>query len=163
MRQKGGPNMTFKIVSHDTKRAAIFRSVQLDTSRDTAILIRQSKRGSDAEHYESRLLQESLIPFVMAARQEFDLTHVRIFDEGAGVSGTKGPDKRKKLRSMLENIVSNLIGDIVLARADRLFRDKHFANVSSFTSLAEKMGIKVIVPQTQGAIVYDLGRTKDLQ
>src|SRR5437016_5485928 len=140
-----------------------YSSATLDLSRDTAILIRQSRRGSHIAHYESRLLQESLIPFVMEARGESDLLHVRIFDEGSGVSGTKGPDKRKKLRGLLEDMVNDVIGDIVVARADRLFRDKHFSNVSTFTSLAEQMGIKVVVPRTQGIIVYNFRNTKDLQ
>ena len=109
------------------------------------------------------MLQESLIPFVKLARKEDDLTHIRIYDEGAGVSGTKGFDKRKKLRTLLEDIVSNYIGDVVLARPDRLFRDKHFQNVSTFTSLAEKMGIKVIVPTDRGIIKYDFTIYDDLQ
>src|SRR5260370_14551643 len=114
--------MAFKIVTQDSKRTMFHKDVSLDTSRGTAILIRQSRRGSDVAHYESRLLQESLIPFVMEARCEDDLSHVRIFDEGAGVSGTKGIYNRKKVRSMMDDIVHGLIRDVVLARADRLFR-----------------------------------------
>lgn len=53
-----------------------------------------------------------------------------------------------------------MIGSIVVARADRLFRDKHFRNVSMFTELAEKRRIVVIVP---GRAVYDFTKTKDLQ
>jgi hypothetical protein len=154
---------TFKIVTQEAKRTTFHSNVHLDTSRNTAILIRQSKRGSDAEHYESRLLQESLIPFVMAARGEEDVTHIHIFDEGAGVSGRLGVDKRQKLKELHIEIEDDVIGDVVLARADRLFRDKHFANVSTFTQLAEKKQIKVIVPQTQGAIVYDFSVFNDLQ
>src|SRR5712692_10566537 len=112
--------MAFKIVTADSKRTMFRKDVRLDTSRDTAILIRQSRRGSEVAHYESRLLQESLIPFIMAARGENDLTHIRIYDESAGISGTKGPDKRKKLRGLLEDLVSGLVGDIIVARADRL-------------------------------------------
>jgi hypothetical protein len=153
----------YKIITQDTKRTTFHSNVQLDTSRNTAILIRQSKRGSDAEHYESRLLQESLIPFVMAARGEYDLTHIHIFDEGAGVSGRLGVDKRKKLKELHIEIEDDLIGDVVLARPDRLFRDKHFANVATFTQLAERKRIKVIVPQNQGAIVYDFTKFQDLQ
>ncbi len=153
----------YKIVTQDAKRTTFHSTVQLDTSRNTAILIRQSKRGSDAEHYESRLLQESLIPFVIAARGEYDLTHIHIFDEGAGVSGRLGVDKRKKLKELHIEIEDDLIGDVVLARPDRLFRDKHFANVATFTQLAERKEIKVIVPQTLGAIVYDFTRFQDLQ
>src|SRR3989442_804773 len=138
--------MAFKIVTQDAKRSTFYSNVQLFTKRNTAILIRQSKRGSDAEHYEGRLLQESLRPFVMQARGEDDDSHIHIFDEGAGVSGRLGIDKRKKLKELHVEIEDDLIGDVVLARPDRLFRDKHFANVSAFTQLSEKMGIKVIVP-----------------
>src|SRR5216683_6742457 len=147
--------MPFKIVQSDTPRIIFHQTVQLDKSRDTAILIRQSRKGSHVAHYESRLLQESLIPFVMAAREEDNLDHTRIYDEGSGVSGTKGPDKRKKVRLLFEDIFNNLIGDLVLARPDRLFRDKHFANVSTFTQLAERMRIKVIVPTDRGVMIYD--------
>src|SRR6266705_2128675 len=152
-----------KIISQEERTQVIKRNVSLDTSRKTAILIRQSGRGANVKHYESRLLQESLIPMVMQARGETDLSHVRIYDVGAGVSGRKGIDKRLILRQLHYDLADNLIGDIVLARADRLFRDKHFDKVSTFTLLAERMGIKVIVPASLGVIVYDLGVTKDLQ
>src|SRR5207302_2467664 len=109
-----------------------------------------SRRGSDKTHIEGRMLQESLIPFVKAAREEDTLEHIHIFDEGAGVSGTKGVDRRKKLRTMMEEMAGNIIGDIVLARPDRLFRDKHFSNVAAFTELAERMRVKVIVPTDRG-------------
>jgi hypothetical protein len=155
--------MTYKIVQSDEKRTTFHKQIKLDTSRDTAILIRQSRKGSQVAHYESRLLQESLIPFVMQARGDSEDTHIRIYDEGSGVSGTLGMDKRLKLRGLLEDIVNGLIGDIVVARADRLFRDKHFQNVSTFTILAEKMGIRVIVPTSQGVVIYAFKNTKDLQ
>jgi len=140
-----------------------YQSVQLDRSRNTAILIRQSRRGSDKAHIESRMLQESLIPFVMTAREEDDLSHIHIFDEGSGVSGTRGIDTRKKLRTMMEEMVAGIIGDIVLARPDRLFRDKHFSNVSTFTKLAEEHRVKVIVPKERGVLVYDFTQYEDLK
>src|SRR5437868_332708 len=115
--------MTFKIVQPDQARTVFQSRVQLDTSRKTAILIRQSRRGSHIAHIESRMLQESLIPFVQAARGEDHLDNIHIFDEGSGVSGTKGIDKRVKLRSMMEEITEGIIGDVVCARPDRLFRD----------------------------------------
>src|SRR5260221_2093609 len=155
--------MTYNIVQSDEKRTTFHKGVVLDTTRATAILIRQSRKGSNVAHYESRLLQESLLPFVMQARGDEDDTHIRTYDEGSGVSGTKGPDKRLKLRRLLEDLLNGLIGDIVVARADRLFRDKHFQNVSTFTTLAEKMGIRVIVPTSQGVVIYDFRKTKDLQ
>src|ERR1700730_3530456 len=155
--------MSFKIVTLQQRQTVLSRNVVLDKSRNTAILIRQSKRGSDALHYEGRLLQESLIPFVQEAREEDDLEHIHIFDEGAGVSGTKGVDKRNKLKDLHVEIAGNLIGDVVLARPDRLFRDKHFDKVSTFTQLAEQMRIKVIVPTDRGVIVYDFTKYEDLK
>src|SRR5260221_4949324 len=87
--------MSYKIVQLQSQQPLYQQSAQLDTSRNTAILIRQSRRGSDKLHIESRMLQESLIPFVKEARAEEDLAHIHIFDEGSGVSGTKGVDRRK--------------------------------------------------------------------
>ena len=46
--------MTFKIVQLDNKPTVFQQSVQLDLTRATAILYRQSKRGSDKTHIESR-------------------------------------------------------------------------------------------------------------
>ncbi len=155
--------MSYKIVTLQKPKHLFHPGVQLDTSRITAILIRQSRRGSDKAHIESRMLQESLIPFVMAAREEDDLEHIHIFDEGSGISGTKGIDKRGKVRMLFEEINDNLIGDLVLARPDRLFRDKHFSNVSTFTELAEKMRVKVIIPQERSVLVYDFTRYEDLK
>ncbi len=58
------------------------------------------------------------------------------------------------------DIANDVIGSILVARADRLFRDKHFRNVSMFTEIAEKKKIILIVP---GRTVYDFSKTKDLQ
>ena len=74
--------MSYKIMQLDHKRSLFEQGVQLDTSRITAILIRQSRRGSDKAHIESRMLQESLIPFVKLARMEDTLDNIHIFDEG---------------------------------------------------------------------------------
>src|SRR5438270_2109019 len=155
--------MASKIVQVDRQPPMFQQSIQLDLSRATAILYRQSRRGSDKVHIESRMLQESLKPFVLAARGEDSDANIHIFDEGAGISGTKGIDKRKKLQELHVEIASNLIGDLVLARPDRLFRDKHFSNVSTFTELAEKMRVKVIIPQERGVVVYDFTRYEDLK
>lgn len=53
-----------------------------------------------------------------------------------------------------------MIGSIVVARADRLFRDKHFRNVSMFTEIAERQRIILVVP---GRAVYDFTKTRDVQ
>src|SRR5436305_10095644 len=101
--------MSFKIMQVDRQPSMFQQSVQLDSTRATAILYRQSKRGSDKTHIESRMLQESLKPFVIQARGENSEENIHIFDEGAGVSGTKGIDKRNKLRELHVEIASNLI------------------------------------------------------
>lgn len=92
--------------------------MQLDTSRKTAVLIRQSGRKANINHYESRLLQESLLPFAIQARGDETNENVLVFDEGAGISGQKGIDKRKKLAELHIAIADNRIGDIIVARAD---------------------------------------------
>src|SRR5260221_10916100 len=142
--------MTYKIVQSDEKRTTFHKGVVLDTTRATAILIRQSRKGSNVAHYESRLLQESLLPFVMQARGDEDDTHIRIYDEGSGVSGTKGPDKRLKLRGLLEDLLNGLIGDIVVARADSSFVTNTFKTSPPLLPLQKKWAYGLLSPPVQG-------------
>jgi len=134
--------------------------ISIDLSRKTGVLIRQSRKGADKDNYESRLRQESLVPVAVALRGDADASNILVYDEGAGVSGTKGYDQRPKLSKLYIDIANGVIGSIVVARADRLFRDKHFRNVSMFTEIAEAKKIIVIVP---GRTSYDFTKTKDLQ
>jgi DNA invertase Pin-like site-specific DNA recombinase/predicted nucleic acid-binding OB-fold protein len=134
--------------------------VSVDLSRKTGVLIRQSRKKSDKNHYESRLRQETMLTVAVAIRGDEDDTNILLYDEGAGISGTKGYDERPKLSKLYIDIANDIIGSLVVARADRLFRDKHFRNVSMFTELAEKKKLKLIVP---GRTVYDFTKTKDLQ
>ena len=106
------------------------------------------------------LLQENLIPLAMNLRGEIDLTNILVYDEGAGISGTKGYDERPELSKLYLDIANGIVGSVVVARPDRLFRDKHFLNVSMFTELAERKCIIVIVP---GKCVYDFTKYADLQ
>ena len=85
---------------------------------------------------------------------------VVVYDEGAGVSGTNGYDLRPKLSNLYLDIANGVIGSLVVARVDRLLRDKHFRNVSMFTELAEAKKLLLIVP---GRAAYDFTKTKDLQ
>lgn len=64
--------------------------IPVDLSRKTGVLIRQSGKGADKDHYESRLRQEGLVPIAIALRGDNDGSNVILYDEGAGVSGTKG-------------------------------------------------------------------------
>ena len=118
----------------------------IDLSRKTAVLMRQSMKKADKDHYESRLFQENLIPIAIRLRGDDDDRNILVFDEGAGVSGTKGFDERKKLSELYLSIANDIVGSLLLSRPDRLFRDKHFLNVGMFTELAERKRIKLIVP-----------------
>lgn len=134
--------------------------ITVDLNRKTGVLIRQSRKGADLNAYESRLRQESLVPVAVALRGDPDSSNILLYDEGSGVSGTKGYDQRPQLSRLYLDIANGLIGSIVVARADRLFRDKHFRNVSMFTEIAERQRIMLIVP---GKVVYDFTKTRDLQ
>lgn len=136
------------------------RGIRIDLSRKTGVLIRQSRKGADLDARESRLRQESLVPVAVALRGDTDTSNILLYDEGSGVSGTKGYDERPQLSRLYLDIANGLIGSIAVARADRLFRDKHFRNVSMFTEIAERQRIILIVP---GKAVYDFTKTRDLQ
>ena len=87
--------MTFKIITtHIPTTDYNIGHISIDLSRKTAVLIRQSKKKADKDHYESRLLQENLVPIAMRLRGETDITNILVYDEGAGISGTKGYDER---------------------------------------------------------------------
>ena len=153
--------MTFKIITTHTPTTAYnLGHLSIDLSRKTAVLIRQSKKKADKDHYESRLLQENLVPIAMSLRGETDITNILVYDEGAGISGTKGYDQRPKLSKLYLDIENGIVGSVVVARPDRLFRDKHFLNSGMFTELAERMGVILIVP---GKCVYDFTKYNDLQ
>ena len=153
--------MTFKIITtHIPTIDYNIGHISIDLSRKTAVLIRQSKKKADKDHYESRLLQENLIPIAMRLRGETDITNILVYDEGSGISGTKGYDERPTLSKLYLDIQNGIVGSVVVARPDRLFRDKHFLNSGMFTDLAERKGVILIVP---GKYVYDFKKYNDLQ
>ncbi|MGI9061218.1 MAG: hypothetical protein ACR2H5_21865 [Ktedonobacteraceae bacterium] len=153
--------MAIKIIStHVPTQDYNIGHVSIDLSRKTAVLIRQSNKKADKDHYESRLLQENLVPIAMKLRGETDITNILVFDEGAGISGTKGYDERPKLSKLYLDIENGIVGSVVVARADRLFRDKHFLNSGMFTELAEKKRVILIMP---GKCVYDFTNYNDLK
>ncbi len=134
--------------------------ISLDLSRKTGVLIRQSKKKADKEHYESRLLQESLAPIAIECRGDVDDRNILMYDEGAGISGTKGYDERPKLSKLYLDIANDVTGSLFIARPDRLFRDKHFLNVGIFTELAERKALILVVP---GKRVYNFTVYADLE
>lgn len=96
----------------------------------------------------------------MKLRGEDNLDNILVYDEGAGVSGTKGYDEREKLSALYLAIANDIVGSLLVARPDRLFRDKHFLNVGMFTELAERKKLILIVP---GKRIYDFTKYSDLQ
>src|SRR5579859_4212641 len=152
--------MAIKIISTYTPPEYNLGNFSIDLSRKTAVLIRQSMKNADKDHYESRLMQEGLVPIAMKIRGELNDTNILVFDEGAGVSGTKGYDERDELSKLYLAIANNIVGSLFLTRPDRLFRDKHFLNVSMFTDLAERKKLILIVP---GKRIYDFTKYSDLQ
>jgi hypothetical protein len=152
--------MPLRIVQTTRTPEYDLHGIVIDRARKTGVLIRQSKKGADLDSRESRLRQESLVPVAIALRGDDDDSSIILYDEGSGVSGTKGYDQRPQLSRLYLDLANGVIGSIIVARADRLFRDKHFRNVSMFTELAERQRIMLIVP---GRATYDFTRTKDLQ
>ena len=133
---------------------------EIDKKRATAVLVRQSKDGADTAQAESRETQLGLQDYGRLLYGD-DEPDVRLYDEGAGVSGQKRIDQREKLDELYKDMHKGIIGTIVLAREDRLFRNKHMDQVGRFTELAEKMRIKVIVPPISSVARYDETRVYD--
>src|SRR6266487_4897929 len=117
----------------------------IDRKRATAVLVRQSKDGADTAQAESRETQLGLQDYGRLLYGD-DEPDVRLYDEGAGVSGQKRIDQRNELDRLFQAMHKGIVGTVVLAREDRLFRNKHMDQVGAFTRLAEEKRIKVIVP-----------------
>jgi hypothetical protein len=133
---------------------------EIDKKRATAVLVRQSKDGADTAQAESRETQLGLQDYGRLLYGE-DEPDVRLYDEGSGVSGQKRIDQREKLDLLYKDIKKGIVGTIVLAREDRLFRNKHLEQVGTFTDLAQKMKVKLIVPPISSVARYDETRVYD--
>ncbi len=133
---------------------------KIDRKRATAVLVRQSKTGADTAQAESRETQLGLQEYAKLLYGD-DEPDVRLYDEGAGVSGQKRIDQREKLDWLYQDMHKGIIGTIVLSREDRLFRNKHMDQVGAFTRLAEERGIKVIVPPISSAASDEVTRVYD--
>ena len=132
----------------------------IDKKRATAVLVRQSKTGADTAQAESRETQLGLQDYGRLLYGD-DEPDVRLYDEGAGVSGQKRIDQRSELDRLFQDMHKGLVGTVVLAREDRLFRNKHMDQVGAFTKLAEEKKIKVIVPPISSVARYDETRVYD--
>jgi len=132
----------------------------IDKKRATATLVRQSNDGADIEHAESRETQLGLQGYGELLYGD-DPPDVRLYDEGAGVSGQKRIDQRGELDRLYQDMHKGIIGTIIVAREDRLFRNKHMDQVGAFTKLAEEKRIKVIVPPISSAASDEVTRVYD--
>jgi hypothetical protein len=117
----------------------------LDLSRKTAALMRQSRRGADEANPESRLRQEGLGRIAVEIRGDHDPLMVLPCDEGSGVSGQKKIYERPKLLELWKAIQDGTVGSIIVAREDRLFRDRWLTQVSQFAEACARRGVLLIV------------------
>ncbi len=118
---------------------------QIDKKRYTAVLIRQSDHKAEADHVFSREGQLKLVPYAMRLRGDETAEWVRIYDEGAGVSGQKRIDQREELNRLYADIKAGIIGSLVIMHEDRLFRDEFHTNDTTFLKLLADYDVLVFV------------------
>ncbi len=133
---------------------------EIDRKRATAVLVRQSKTGADTAQAESRETQLGLQNYGRLLYRD-DEPDVRLYDEGAGVSGQKRIDQREVLDRLYKDMHRGIVGAVILSREDRLFRNEHMDQVGAFTKLAEEKRIKVIVPPISSASTEERTRVYD--
>jgi hypothetical protein len=131
-----------------------------DWSRKAAVLKRQSVKGADIFHKESRLRQDNLFDTALEIRPDHDGAMIVPCDEGSGVSGQKKIYERKQLLEAWDGILDDTLGTIFVAREDRLFRHRHLSQVGLFTEECQKHNVLVIVA---GKRCYDFSRDDDLK
>ncbi len=132
---------------------------EIDKTRKTALYIRQSGKKADTKHGESRETQLKLKDFAMQLRGDEDSLGVGIYDEKAGKSGTLDTHERPELQRLWNDIVLGLIGVIIVARLDRLYRDDIGDQYGAFMRLAKEHNVIIIVPalkEGQQHKFYDL-------
>ncbi|HEU5375296.1 MAG TPA: recombinase family protein, partial [Ktedonobacteraceae bacterium] len=154
--------LIYKAISQEEIRNYAFQLPPIDLTRDTALYIRQSERKADKKNGESRKMQLSLKEFAMKLRGQTTMAHIRVYDEGAGKSAGLLIAERPKLNALWQDLRSGEIGQVIVAREDRLFRDEHGDQSGAFSRLARELDIWLFVPSFQpsgeldefGAIVY---------
>ncbi len=110
----------------------------IDLSRYTAVLIRQSDERGKEDHAYSREAQLKLVQYAMRLRGDTTDACIRVYDEGAGVSGQKHIHQRKVLNDLYNDMKHGIVGSLVIIHEDRLFRDQYHTNDTTFIqNLAE--------------------------
>lgn len=118
---------------------------QIDRTRLTAVLIRQSDHRAGEDHVFSRESQLKLVGYAMRLRGDSTDEHVRVYDEGAGVSGQKRIDERKELNRLYHDIKQGIVGSVVVMHEDRLFRDEYHTNDTTFINHLAKYDVLLFV------------------
>lgn len=119
---------------------------EIDKTRKTGLYIRQSGKNADTRYGESRETQLKLKDFAMQLRGDKDLSGAEVYDEKAGKSGTLDTHKRPEIQRLWNDIVLDLIGVIIVARLDRLYRDDIGDQYGAFMRLLKEHNVIVIVP-----------------
>src|SRR6266699_1962504 len=118
---------------------------QIDRKRYTAVLIRQSDHRAEADHIFSRESQLKLVWYAVRLRDDQTDEWIRVYDEGAGVSGQKRIDQRKELNRLYKDIKDGLVGSLGIIHEDRLFRDEYHTNDTTFIELLAKHDVLLFV------------------
>jgi len=139
--------------------------------RCIAVYIRQSEKKASAKHAESRKVQIELVaiawklvhgddPMPMSAEEALQevartgnrevLPGIRIYDEKDGVSGQKRIDERVKLEQLWQDLSNNLILGIIVAREDRVARDKHGVIGATVSEKCDEYNVFILIPGLNG-------------
>ncbi len=126
---------------------------QIDRTRYTAILIRQSDHKAAKDHVFSRESQLKLVQYAMRLRGDDTDEWIEIYDEGTGVSGQKRIDQRGELNRLYRDIqygltkngITRPVGSLVIMHEDRLFRDEYHTNDTTFIQHLAKHDVLLFV------------------
>jgi recombinase/resolvase-like protein len=118
---------------------------QIDLTRDMAVLIRQSDHKAEEDHAFSREAQLKLTAYAQRLRNDATDEHVRVYDEGAGVSGQKRIDQRAELNRLYLDIKQGVVGSLVIMHEDRLFRDEYHTNDTTFIQVLAEHDVLLFV------------------
>ncbi len=131
----------------------------IDLSRFTAVLIRQSDERGKEEHAYSREAQLKLIQYAMRLRGDTTDEKIRVYDEGAGVSGQKHIHQRKVLNDLYNDMKRGIVGSLVIIHEDRLFRDQYHTNDTTFIKHLAENNVMLFVKIDHRR--YDCTKTSD--
>jgi hypothetical protein len=150
--------MAFKLYQSITHRRNFRHLPPVDTTRYSAVYVRQSDKDADTDHVESREMQIALVEWVKSLRGD---DKVLLYDEGAGISGQKALHQREKLLSLYDDVKRGVIGSIFVTRSDRVARDKHQETVNALIKTFEKHRVILYVYDGEDASYYDFLEWED--